>query len=152
MNAFKLSRIRMWVLALAWLALPGSVAAQATAGPEADWAEGLFEPELVMQHRRAIDLNDEQRDAISRMIQELQGRVVGLQWELLDEMQSLKEILQRSRIDQDRALDQMERVLDIEKRIKRTHLELLIRIKNVLRPEQQQELARLRERDSGGGL
>lgn len=110
----------------------------------------LFPPELIMQHRRAIDLTDEQRDAISRMIQDLQGKVVGLQWQLLDEMQSLTEVLEPSRVDLDRALDELDSVLDIEKRIKQAHLELLIRIKNVLEPEQIEALTRLRGEDAGG--
>lgn len=104
----------------------------------------LYAPELIMQHRRAIDLNDEQRDAISRMIQELQGRVMSLQWQLLDEIETLKETLGEDRIDQDRALDQMERLLDTEKEIKQANLELLIRIKNVLTPAQQRTLDGLR--------
>ena len=107
----------------------------------------LFAPELIMQHRRAIGLTDAQRDAISKMIAELQGRVVQLQWELLDEMETLTEILAAPRVDLDRSLDQVERVLDREKQIKLAHLEMLVRIKNLLRPEQQAELARLR--DSG---
>jgi Spy/CpxP family protein refolding chaperone len=110
----------------------------------------LFPPELIMQHRRAIDLTDEQRDAISRMIQELQGKVVGLQWQMLDEMQSLTEVLERPRVDLDRALDELDSVLDIEKRIKQAHLELLIRIKNLLEPEQLEALIRLRGEDAGG--
>ncbi|MCA9737994.1 MAG: periplasmic heavy metal sensor [Gemmatimonadota bacterium] len=142
----------LWTMvAVAAFAVPTSAHAQSPTTEENPLAEVLFEPELVMRHRRAIDLTDEQRDAISRMIQDLQGRIVGLQWELLDEMQSLEEILDRPRIDQDRALDQMERVLETESRIKRTHVELLIRIKNVLRPEQQETLARLRSSDGGGG-
>ena len=40
----------------------------------------LFPPELIMQHRRAIGLSDEQRDAISRLIGDVQGRVTALQW------------------------------------------------------------------------
>ncbi len=47
-------------------------------------------------------------------------------------------------MDQDRALDQLNRVLETEKTIKRAHLEMLIRIKNVLRPEQKAALTRLR--------
>jgi Spy/CpxP family protein refolding chaperone len=136
------------LLGLPLLAAPAS--AQVAAKEDNPLAAVLFEPELVMQHRRAIGLTDEQRDAMSRMIQELQGRVVRLQWELLDEMETLKGMLERPRVDQDRALDQLERVLETEKRIKRDHLELLIRIKNVLTPEQQRELARLRDRDAGG--
>ena len=104
----------------------------------------LFPPELIMQHRRAIGLTDEQRDAISRMIQDLQGRVVRLQWELLDQVQRLTDTLEGTRVDLDLALDQMSDVLDTEKDIKESHLELLVRIKNLLTPEQQATLTRLR--------
>jgi len=104
---------------------------------------------LIMQHRRAIDLTDEQRDAISRLIQELQGKVVRLQWELLDEVEALKQILAGDRVDLDRAMDQLNRTLDTEQEIKEAHLELLIRMKNVLRPDQQQVLRRLRNEVGG---
>jgi Spy/CpxP family protein refolding chaperone len=104
----------------------------------------LFPPELIMQHRRAIDLTDEQRDAISRMIEQVQGRVVRLQWELLDEVQQLTEIMSATRVDLDRALDQLDNVLDTEKEIKQAHLEMLVRIKNLLTPQQQTALERLR--------
>jgi Spy/CpxP family protein refolding chaperone len=104
----------------------------------------LYPPELIMQHRRAIGLTDEQRDAISQMIQDLQGRVVRLQWELLDEVQQLTEITSPPRVDLDRSLDQIGDVLDTENEIKRAHLEMLVRIKNLLAPDQQAALDRLR--------
>lgn len=106
--------------------------------------QALFPPELIMQHRRAIGLTDEQRDAISQLIQELQGRVVRLQWELLDEMQQLTEVMSAPRVDLDRALDQLDSVLETEKEIKQAHLEMLVRIKNLLTPAQQASLERLR--------
>ena len=109
----------------------------------------LFPPELIMQHRRAIELSDEQRDAISRLIADLQGRVVRLQWELLDEMEQLAQTMAASRVDLDRALDQLNAVLDTERQIKQSHLEMLVRIKNLLRPEQQATLERLREGAGG---
>lgn len=111
----------------------------------------LFPPELIMQHRRAIGLTDEQRDAISRMIRDLQGRVVQLQWDLLDEVQQLQEITGQPRVDLDRSLDQIESVLDTEKKIKLAHLEMLVRIKNLLTPQQQAELERLRGGAPPGG-
>ena len=132
------------LVALAALAAAPPLAAQATEAPEDPIFQSLFPAELVMQHRRAIGLTDEQRDAISRMIQELQGRVVSIQWELLDDMEELSDILQRPRVDLDRALDQLDVVLEQEKRVKQAHLELLIRIKNVLRPDQIEQLERLR--------
>ena len=99
-------------LLLALTLLPGSMSAQATLEEGDPLAQVLFEPELIMQHRRAVNLTDEQRDAITRLIEELQGRVVGLQWQLLDEMQALSEILEGPRVDLDRAMGNAPQVRD----------------------------------------
>lgn len=124
---------------------PGTARAQAEAEAEADpFAALLFTPEEIMQHRRAIELNDEQRDAITRLIEELQGKLVGLQWRLLDETESVKEALENPRVDLDRVMDRFGNALDTEVEIKRTHLELLIRIKNILTRQQQGTLLELR--------
>ncbi len=133
------------VCALGLLVSAEPAAAQAAPKQEADpFAGVLFPPELIMQHARAIRLSDDQRVTITRQIEQLQSRVVRMQWELTEQVQALRETLARPRVDQDRAIDQMNRVLDTEQDIKKAHLEMLIRIKNVLRPEQQTELARLR--------
>ncbi len=97
-----------------------------------------------MQHRRAIGLRDEQRDAISQLIGELQGRVVRLQWDLLDEMQQLAEIMSGTRVDLDRSLDQLGNIVGTENEIKEAHLEMLVRVKNLLSADQQATLERLR--------
>lgn len=143
-----------WVLAVLCLALgvQAPAAAQETEQePVADdpLFETLYAPELIMQHRRAIGLTDEQRDAISKMIGELQGEVVSLQWELLDEVQQLKQATAGTRVDLDRSLDQLENVLETEGKIKKAHLEMLVRIKNLLTPQQQATLDRLRGGDAG---
>jgi Spy/CpxP family protein refolding chaperone len=134
-------------IALLLAVAPGRAAGQEAEPPiqEDPLFATLFAPELIMQNRRAIGLSDEQRDAISQLIQELQGRVVRLQWELLDELQELTEITGSSRVDLDRALDQMDDVLETEKEIKQAHLEMLVRIKNLLTPEQQSRLEELRD-------
>ena len=111
-------------------------------------ARALFEPELIMKHRRAINLTDEQRDAISRLIKELQAQVVSLQWELQEQVSGLATELGRPRVDLDRARDKMERVMQTERKIKEGHLTLLIRIKNLLTPPQQQQLTKLRAESS----
>jgi Spy/CpxP family protein refolding chaperone len=133
------------LLTAAW----SPAAAQATATPAAPAvddpiARSLFDPELIMKHRRAIDLSDQQRDAISGLIKQLQGSVVSLQWDLQEQSSALATELARPRVDLDRAIDRMGRVMQTERKIKEAHLTLLIRIKNVLRPEQQQALQKLR--------
>jgi Spy/CpxP family protein refolding chaperone len=111
-------------------------------------ARSLFEPELIMKHRRAIDLTDQQREAITRALRELQGQVVTLQWALQDQADALGAELAKPRIDLDRAQDLMKRVMQTERQIKEGHLTLLIRIKNQLTVQQQDALRKLRA-DSG---
>lgn len=136
----------MAVCALTILVSADRASAQAAPKQEADpFATVLFPPELIMQHARAIRLSDDQRVTITRHIEQLQSRVVRMQWQLTEQVQALRGTLARPRVDQDRAIDQLNRVLDTEKDIKKAHLEMLIRIKNVLRPEQQAELARMRD-------
>lgn len=143
-------RSRFFLAAMVTLASLASItpAAAQDSAEEDPFAQSVFEPELLMQHRRAIGLTDEQRDAASRLISDLQGRVVSLQWELLDEMESLTEVMSNPRVDLDAALDRFSDVLEKESEIKRLHLELLIRIKNLLTPEQQETLRRLRDEGS----
>ncbi len=146
----KLAAVLVASAALIAVAAPTNLSAQEQPAVQQDpLFEALFPPELIMQHRRAIALTDEQRDAISQLIQQLQGRVVRLQWELLDEMEQLTQTMGAARVELDRALDQLGAVLDTEQEIKQAHLEMLVRIKNLLSPDQQATLDRLRG-DSGG--
>lgn len=132
-------------LAVLW---PGALTAQQAGEVEDPFASVLFTAEEIMQHRRAIGLNDEQRDAITRLIEELQGRAVALQWRLLDETESVREALEGPRVDLDRVMDRFGEALNTEMDIKRAHLELLVRMKNVLTPQQQERLKALRQEGS----
>jgi len=100
----------------------------------------LFRPELVMKYQRDIELTEEQRSAITEAIKTTQGKVLELQWKLEDEQQKLTDLLKPERIESDAALAQADLVMDAETKVKREHLALLIKIKNVLTAEQQKQL------------
>lgn len=106
--------------------------------------DALFAPELVMQHQRAIGLTAEQRTAVTDAVKALQAQVVDFQWTMQEEQQKLTELLGQPTVAEATALAQVDRVLEIERQIKRTHLAALIRIKNTLSAEQQQQLRGLR--------
>jgi Spy/CpxP family protein refolding chaperone len=72
--------------------------------------------------------------------------MVDLQWKMQDEAQKLTALVDGPRVDEAQTLAQVDRVLGIEREIKRAHMALLIRIKNVLEPQQQDTLAVLRPR------
>ncbi len=112
--------------------------------PEPDFARHLFPPELVMQHQHALRLTPEQRTSITQGIRDLQLKVVDLQWKMQDEAQKLTELVQGPRVDEVQTLAQVDRVLGLEREIKRAHMALLVRIKNLLEPRQQDTLHVLR--------
>lgn len=100
----------------------------------------LFPPETVMRNQRDIGLTDEQRAAITKAVKTTQASVLDLQWKLEDEQQKLTKLLEGEHIDIDAALAQADVVMDTERKVKKEHLTLLIRIKNLLTPEQQKKL------------
>jgi Spy/CpxP family protein refolding chaperone len=125
-------------VALTLLATPAVLLAQEQSEP--DFGRFLYPPELIMQFQQKIGLRPEQRTTITKAIQQLQSTVVDLQWQMQAEAQKLTEIMQNPSIKEADALAQVDRVLGIEREVKRTHLGTLIRIKNTLDPEQQTAL------------
>jgi len=64
--------------------------------------------------------------------------------DLQEETAKLLKLLDGRTVEEARALEQADRVMGLEREIKRTHLGLLIRIKNMLTPEQQARLSEIR--------
>jgi Spy/CpxP family protein refolding chaperone len=112
--------------------------------PEPDFARHVFAPELVMKHQQRIGLRADQRKAITDAIQQLQARVVELQWRIQEETQKMSELLEPSTVNEQDVLAQVDRMLAIERDVKRAHMALLVRIKNTLTAEQQATLRSLR--------
>ena len=109
----------------------------------------LFPPELVMRHQGEIGLSEEQRTALVHEMQALQSDLVPLQFEMSDAAGKLRTALAAPRVDEEKAAALADRLMSLESRIKKRHLTLMIRIKNILTPEQQDRLRELRE-ESGG--
>lgn len=112
--------------------------------PLPEFARYLYPPELVMQHQQTIRLTPEQRTVVTQAIRDLQLKVVDLQWKMQDEAQKLTTLVEGPRVDEAQTLAQVDRVLGVEREIKRAHMALLVRIKNVLEPQQQDTLHVLR--------
>jgi len=104
----------------------------------------LYPPELVMRHQHDIDLAPEQRQAISAAIADTQAAVVEIGWQLRDVERQVDAQFAANPIDEDAALEQAGRLLELEGQVKKAHLRLLIRIRNQLRPEQRERLDALR--------
>ncbi|MFQ5569218.1 MAG: Spy/CpxP family protein refolding chaperone [Rhodothermales bacterium] len=104
----------------------------------------FFPPELVMQHQRAINLTDAQKQTIKEATLEAQALFADIQWQLLDEMEALQALVKKERVNETALLDQLDEILALEHQIKRGQLKLVVRIKNTLTPEQQEQLQDLK--------
>jgi Spy/CpxP family protein refolding chaperone len=110
----------------------------------------MFPPEMVMQNQRELGLTDQQKTYMRTEIGKTSARFNDLQWQLHDAMEVLHETMKANQVNEQQALAQLDRVLETEHQIKRLHMELAIKIKNNLTPEQQQKLQSLRHTPQPG--
>ena len=108
--------------------------------------QNFFAPELVMQNQSAISLTDEQKTYLKTEIRQAQLKFTESQWKLQDEMEKLVSLVKQPHVEEPEAVAQLEKVLAMEREIKRAQVTLLVRIKNKLTPDQQAKLAELRGR------
>lgn len=106
--------------------------------------EQVFPPELILQHQRAIGLTDTQRATLVAEIKRAQGSAIDKQVELQRSVERLVDALKSDRVDEAQALAQLDTVLAAEREVKRLHIGLAARLKNLLTPEQQRQLRELR--------
>jgi Spy/CpxP family protein refolding chaperone len=108
--------------------------------------QSFFAPELVIQNQEAIGLNDEQKSYLKTEIRAAQLRFTELQWKLQDEMEKMIALVKQPHVEEKDAVAQLEKVLALEREIKRAQVTLLVRIKNKLTPDQQAKLAEIRSK------
>ena len=119
--------------------------------PHDPLGDAMFPPEMIMQHQRELGLTDQQKTFMRGEINKTTTRFNELQWQLQDVMEALHETMKANVVNEQQALAQLDKVLDNEREIKRLHMELAIRIKNNLTPEQQTKLQGMRHGPGFGG-
>ena len=106
-------------------------------------ARFLFPPDKVLGHAQEIGLADEQRKGIREELRKAQSRFLDFQFEMQSEAETMARLLQERPVDEAKVLAQADRVMSLEREVKKTQLTLLIRIKNLLTPAQQAKLSEL---------
>lgn len=107
--------------------------------------QNLFPPDLVMQNRQALGLTEEQKAAIKDELMKASARFNELNWQMQDEMETMANLTKGTTVDEQRVLAQLDKILNIEREVKRTQLTLSIRIKNKLTTEQQTQLQQMQQ-------
>ncbi len=138
---------RVLVFCLALL-LPLCAAAEAPSASSDPFAEYLYPPDRVMGHAMELGLDDAQKTAIRNEVQKVQVKFTDLQFDLQGESEKMVRLLQEKPVDETKVLAQVDRILALEKEIKKMQVSLLVRIKNVLTPAQQAKLSEIQRSGS----
>jgi Spy/CpxP family protein refolding chaperone len=125
--------------------LPLGALGQGAPAGEDPFAGYLFPPDRVMGHSLELGLTDPQKTAIRGEVQKVQGKFVDRQFELQGESEKMVRLLQEQPIDETKVLAEVDRILAIEKEIKKMQISLLVRVKNILTPAQQAKLAEIQK-------
>ena len=104
----------------------------------------MFPPDMILAHARELNLSDEQKTFMRTEVQKTMTTFQDLQWKLQDQMELLQETMKSTSVNEQQALAQLDKVLDIEREIKHLHIGLAVRLKNRLTPEQQEQLHKMR--------
>jgi len=108
----------------------------------------LFPPEMVMGHQEELGLQEKQRAAIRSEVHKVQSRFVDLQWQLSEDTEKMASLLRSTPIDEARVLEQADKVMAQEREVKKMQVSMLVRIRNLLTPEQIAKLQEIRRRTS----
>jgi Spy/CpxP family protein refolding chaperone len=109
----------------------------------------MFPPEMIMGHARELNLTDEQKTFMRSEVQKATVTFQDLQWKLQDQMEALHDAMKSTSVNEQQALAQLDKVLDVEREIKRLHIALAVRLKNRLTPEQQEQLHKMMDHHAG---
>ena len=104
----------------------------------------MFPPDMILGHARQLNLTEDQKTFMRSEVQKTSAAFQDLQWKLQDQMELLQETMKSTSVNEQQALAQLDKVLDIEREIKRLHIGLAVRLKNRLTPEQQDQLHKMR--------
>lgn len=148
------ARPSVWILTAlvaAALSAPTVLTAQPRQNPQRDNPQRdnpilrhVFPPDLVMAHQSEIGLSAEQRQQIIAEVQRMEADLVPLRFEISETTQEVARLLSSTRVDEEEVLARVGRITELEGEIKKRHLTLVIRTKNLLSAEQQAKLRELR--------
>lgn len=113
--------------------------------PPQSFTEDFIPPELIMQNQKALVLSDEQKKEIREIMKKSVSDFTDLQWQESAEKEVMSSLLKQEKIDEAKAVAQMDKLLNIENGIKRLHLSAMIKVKNLLTQEQQAKLRTLKK-------
>lgn len=114
--------------------------------PSDPLSDVLLTPEMIMMHASELKLTPIQMAFVRKEVENSNVKFNELSWQLDEAVEIMRQRILVHAVDEERALAQLDRVLDIERKIKRLHIRTSIRIRNQLTLEQLGKLQSARAR------
>lgn len=108
----------------------------------------FFQPRLALANASRIGLTTQQRKSIETAMHASQATFRRVRFELGNAMTVLSGLAVRHPVDEEGILAQLDRILELEREIKHEQLAMLVRVKNVLTPEQHLQLDEFKHRQA----
>ncbi|GEM_PF-842099 len=108
------------------------------------WNEDFFQADLIMQNQQSLGLSEEQKTAIKEIMKKSISDFTELQWQQCAEQEAMSSLSRQEKVDEEKTIAQLDKLLNIENQIKKLQLSTLIKVKNLLTAEQQRKLRFMR--------
>jgi len=105
--------------------------------------DSIFPPELIVQNQQALGLSDEQKSAIREIMKKSMVQFTDLLWQQGVEQEIMASLMKLEKVDEAKAIAQLDKLLNIEHEIKRLFLCTMLKVKNMLSAEQQLKIRAL---------
>lgn len=122
------------LVSIVWL-LPA--AANAAGHDKGDVFKGkLFPPNVILEHQNELALSKDQFTAIRAEVVEVQANIAEHEWDVREAYQRIMAGLDATPVNEQRVLRDVEAALLAENEVKKKHVAMLIRLKNLLTERQ----------------
>jgi len=108
--------------------------------------EHLFLPAMLREHADELKLTEEQREALRTELEKSEQQFGELRKKVREEMEALGRLLKADKVEEAAANAQLDKVLAAEAQAKKAQLGMLVRVKNILTPEQQAQIREIRQK------
>jgi len=111
--------------------------------------DALYPPQMVRHHAGELKLTADQEKKLKAAIFATRAQADELAWNMETESRKLAELAKQGTRDQ--ILAQLDKVLAIETKIKRSHLDLMLQIRDLLTADQRKILDKIKETKRAAG-
>ncbi len=103
----------------------------------------LVEPIMALEYAQEIGLTRTQRNQIEDELDNARAKFRILEERLQSETKTMFDLLERPGVAEREALEQLDRILELEKQIKQVNLLCSLHVRAILRPDQRERLQTL---------